>query len=261
MKSPEHPLIVDVRGFVGMAPDDLAGARVDEAEAVFVHRDFVAKRDFETGTRGNHVRHIHDVGVAEAEVPEHFSIGLQRDGTQNDFIATVAIHIRGEQRVAALRADLRRLLVAVPTPEFFKFAVLEIVGVDDHARVGAAAHQETRVFPIEISEANLVSIDAIAGLIAPIARVAALHPVSAGYFLPGQAVQDSAILWAADDKAARAASFFGQRLLTRGGVGRALERDLGFAIAVKIPHDEGRPPSSHVHVLAEVVPPKEGAVV
>ena len=168
-----------------MAPDDLAGARVDEAQAVFVHRDFVAKRDFETGTRRNHVGHIHDVGVAEAEVPEHFSIRLQRDGTQNNFIATVAIYIGGEQRVAALSADLRRLLIAVPAPEFFEFAVLEIVGVDDHARVGAAAHEETRVFPVEIGEADLVAIDAIAGLIAPIARVAALHPVGAGYFLPG----------------------------------------------------------------------------
>ena len=244
-----------------MAPDDLAGARVDEAQAVFVHRDFVAKCDFEAGTRRNHVGHIHDVGVAEAEVPEHFPIGLQRDGTQNDFIATVAIYIGGEQRVAALSANLRCLLVAIPAPEFFEFTVLKIVGVDDHTCVGAAAHEETRVFPVEISEADLVSIDAIAGLIAPIARVAALHPIGAGYFLPGQAVQDSAILWAGDDEAARAAFFFGQRLLARGGVGRALESDLGSAIASEIPHDDRRPPDPHVHVPAEVVPPKEGAVV
>src|SRR5204863_4715749 len=45
----DHALIVDVRGLVRVAPDDLAGARIDEAEAVFAERDFVAVGDFEAG--------------------------------------------------------------------------------------------------------------------------------------------------------------------------------------------------------------------
>ena len=137
---------------------------VDETEAVLLLPHFVAVGDFESGPARDHVGHVHDVGVTKAEVPEHLAIGPERNRAQDDFVAPVAIKVGDRHGVAALAANLRRFLVAVPAPEFFKIAVLEIVRVDDHPRVGAAAHEKAEGLAVERGEADLVAVDAIAGL-------------------------------------------------------------------------------------------------
>lgn len=108
--------------------------------------------------------------MAEAGAKEGCSVVVDSAGPVDDLVHAVRVEVSDGEAVGALSAvggEVSSGMAGVEGPALGELSVAPVPGCEDGAGVVAAAHDDARLFAVEIGESGDEAIDAVAVAVSP----------------------------------------------------------------------------------------------
>ncbi|OPZ13906.1 MAG: hypothetical protein BWZ10_01985 [candidate division BRC1 bacterium ADurb.BinA364] len=237
-----HALAMHMRRRAVVSPDDFAGFCVRHADSVFFLALFLSVIDFKTRTRRVMIVHIEAIGMAQACGPHRRAVVVQAGRTEDDFVASVAVHIGGLDFMPSLAAVGFPFAFGSPFPNRLQVLVER---PDFDQRIGAAVDQDGWRIPVQVGKR-----EKIAAIPIVILEAFAAGPIGLGHNLACRAIEFQQPFRPGLNQA-----FLVARIAFAG-----LAIDFGFAVAVDVIGHHGGVPCALFNRPAHIVPPQHRAV-
>ena len=219
-------------------------------------------KDLQAGSAGIQISHVHSVSVSFSCTPESRSVIIQTDASQNQFLLSVAVHIRRHSVVVAVSVTFGgRVVAGVKAPASHQFLVLHIKGRSRHSGVVASDRHRTGMDTVQIAYCSQKTIYPVSVFIPPLVHISSGIGVIHGIQGFSRLSVEKGVVFRSAQHIAAAVSVVRRCIADHlsGSIHRSvrcLTGHLRLAVQIEIRHQELRVMLSRADVSSKVNPPQ-----